>query len=172
MATYRVYKFRGHEYFFGLLFRGQTITGREVTYQPYFRFQLQGDLYLPETHWSRFHLYLAQAAYDAMAALYGGSIQRYELSPEQVILEGHPDFQDRVSVTTFVEPTSGDTEVVYRRVRLRDRVLYFALSPSAEVDPGDVDLGPLTRPAPRLLVSEEVAAKFRHSEECHCGKSE
>ena len=172
MAAYRVYKFRGHDYFVPLHLAMTDFDGSVFHSWFPFRVQLQGDLYLPDGE--TFEKYVASALAASLVALYAmyddivvpplGS----ELSASNFAFYGPPRFQDRVSVTSYVEPTTGETEVVYRRARLRGDVLFFILSPSAEVEDGEVHLGPLVRPAPRPLVHPEVAAKFRQSHDCGC----
>jgi len=180
MATYRVYKFQGHEYFIPLQLSIENFTGTVFRSWVPFRVQLQGDLYLPvgETY---FESYVATALAEAFGALYrftdkllpfvpfpGDPDSRDFPQDSNFAFYGPPHFRERVQVTTYVEPTSGDTQIVYRRARLRGDVLFFILSPSPEVEEGEIHLGPLVRPAPRLLVAPEVAAKFRQSDDCEC----
>ncbi len=170
MATYRVYKFRGHEYYIPL-FLGVDYSGDDTFADwVHFRVQLQGDLYLPESD-VPFQNYVAAVLAQSFGALYHFSDKlQYPIHEDRKGLSfffyGPPSFRDRVQVVTYVEPTSGDTEVVYRRARLRGDVLFFFLSPSAEVEDGEVHLGSLIRPAPRPLVIPEVAAKFREVDDC------
>ena len=156
----------------------ENFTGSVFHFWMPFRVQLQGDLYLPaeETY---FEAYVATTLAEALAALYRFTENLLPFRPfpsdagnppeySNFAFYGPPHFRERVQVNTYVEPTSGDTEVVYRRARLRGDVLFFVLSPSAEVEEGEVHLGPLVRPAPRPLVAPEVAAKFRKSGDCEC----
>jgi len=178
MGTYKVYKFRGHEYFIPLHLAMENFTGSVFNFWFPFRVQLQGDLYLPveQTH---FEAYVATTLAEALGALYRFTENLLPFNPfpghsgppfdsSNFAFYGPPHFQGRVQVNTYVEPTSGDTEIVFRRARLRGDVLFFILSPSAEVEEGEVHLGPLVRPAPRPLVSSEVAATFRKSGDCEC----
>jgi len=182
MATYRVYKFRGHEYFIPLKLSMENFTGSVFASWVPFRVQLQGDLYLPVDH-VYYEAYVATTLAEAFGALYRFTdrlLPFYAFSPDHdpssrdlpdnsnFAFYGPPHFRERVQVNTYVEPTSGDTEIVYRRARLRGDVLFFILSPSAEVEEGEVHLGPLVRPAPRPLVHPDVAAKFRKSDGCEC----
>jgi len=169
MATYRVYKFRGHEYYVPLKLSMEDSGGSVFTSWVHFRVQLQGDLYLLDSE-SDFQKYVAGVLAESFGALYRftQNLLPFSGDPANYAFYGPPHFRERVQVSTYVEPTSGDTEVVYRRARLRGDVLFFVLSPSAEVEEGEVHLGPLVRPAPRPLVAPEVAAKFRKSGDCGC----
>jgi len=183
MATYRVYKFRGHEYYVPLKLSMEDFGGSVFTSWVHLRVQLQGDLYLPQDETS-FEPYVATVLAESLGALYRFTDRLLPFSSvfaqtpsepggDPIVIYnfafyGPPHFRERVQVNTYVEPTSGDTEIVYRRARLRGDVLFFILSPSAEVEEGEVHLGPLVRPAPRPLVHPDVAAKFRKSDGCEC----
>jgi hypothetical protein len=169
MATFKVYKFRGQDFsaFFKADLLARDSTPISLLWQV--RFSVMGDLYLGEDEEKDGYdlcKYLLRCYYVAFVARYDGRALSgaYYRDDGSIQLFG-PPVSDKVETSTYVEPTSGSVEVVYRRCRLDGSgTLIFYLSPSPELADGEAHLGSLVRPAPRTLFSDEVAEKFRTSD--------
>jgi len=182
MATFKVYKFRGQDFygFYSLRFvsrshdpssgNGSLPGGLDLPPEPVdfiwaVKFSVVGDVYLGEEEEQAgfdIHSYLLSCFYHAFARRYVDDLGNTPSFAPNTIRVSGPPVESKVEVTTYVEPVLGNTEVVYRRCRLDDAgTLNFYLSHSPEVAPGEYNLGSLVRPAPRTLFSEEVAERFR-----------
>jgi hypothetical protein len=166
MATFKVYKFRGHDFRAFAEVSVRPTSGENLDLVWPVSFSVVGDLYFDVTNEGAgisYRTYLLHSFFSAFMARYGGegSGSVAAVSYDTHYFSGPPPAQP-LEVSSYVEPTHGNLEVVYRRCRLEaDGTLYLYLSTSPEVLPGEVDLGPLARPAPRTLFSDEVAENFR-----------